>query len=176
MPDSRPPASHPTPGEVRPATARRLERPPAERYGPARARSAARPRRGLALGTAAALVGAALWWLTGGLFDLSGGLVAVGVGVGWLVGTGVAYGTWGEAPHAPTRWLRTLAVGLGLAAWLVGSLLVYVFELAVLPDSTLPLAGRIASTPFVQFTVQQFLPLGPLELGAIAIFAWRASR
>lgn len=136
------------------------------------------PRRGrsLAFGVGAAVVGAALWWLTGGLFALGGGLIVVSIALGWLVGTGVAWGAWGEAPHAAVPRIRLEAIVLALAAWFVGSFAVYVFELIFLPGSNLSLLQRMANVPFLEFTVQQFLPFGPLELILIAVFAWRAAR
>ncbi|HEX5465913.1 MAG TPA: hypothetical protein VFW92_04465 [Candidatus Limnocylindrales bacterium] len=138
-------------------------------------RAASRPRA-MAFGLGAAALGAAGWWLTGGLFALAAGLLVVSVALGWLVGTGVAWGAWGERAHAPDRGLRGLAVGLGLLAWLVGSFAVYVFELAFLPQSHLPLLTKMAQLPFLDFTLQQFMPYGPFELILIALFAWRAAR
>ncbi|MGH2467569.1 MAG: hypothetical protein ACRDGL_07560 [Candidatus Limnocylindrales bacterium] len=157
MSDTRPePASRPA--EARPAPS-----------GPARGQA-------VAFGLGAAVLGAALWWLTGGLFALGGGLIVVGIALGWLVGTGVAWGAWGERTHDPDGRLRLLAIGLGLGAWLLGAFLVYVFELAFLPGSHLPLLTKMANEPFLDFTLQLFMPFGPFELAAIAIFAWRAAR
>lgn len=130
----------------------------------------------MAFGVAAALIGAALWWLTGGLFALGGGLIVVSIALGWLVGTGVAWGAWGEAAHPAVHRLRVDAVVLALAAWLVGSFAIYVFELAFLPGSQLTLFQRMANVPFLEFTLQQFLPFQPLELVLVAVFAWRAAR
>jgi hypothetical protein len=117
-----------------------------------------------------------LWWLTGGLFALQAGMIVVSVAVGWLIGTGVAWGAWGERSHPAERRLRALAVVLGIVAWLAGSFLVYVFEQAVLPEANRSLLERMAALPFWSFSWQLFLPYGPLELLAIAIFAWRAAR
>jgi hypothetical protein len=86
----------------------------------------------VAFGLGAAVLGAMLWWLTAGLFALGGGLIVVGLALGWLVGTGVAWGAWGERAHDPDRRLRGLAIVLGLGAWLLGAFLVYVFELAAI--------------------------------------------
>lgn len=130
----------------------------------------------MAFGLGAAVLGAMLWWLTAGLFALGGGLIVVGLALGWLVGTGVAWGAWGERAHDPDRRLRVLAIVLGLGAWLLGALLVYVFELAFLPGSHLPLLLKMVNEPFFDFTIQLFMPFGPFELAAIMIFAWRAAR
>lgn len=135
-----------------------------------------RRARALAFGLGAAVLGAALWWLMGGLFALGGGLIVVSIFLGWLVGTGVAWGAWGEAAHPAVPRLRSEAVVLALAAWLVGSFAVYVFELVFLPGSHLTLLERMANVPFLEFTLQQFLPFQPLELLLVAIFAWRAAR
>lgn len=130
----------------------------------------------LAFGLGATMLGAAGWWLTGGLFALTAGLLVVSLALGWLVGTGVAWGAWGERAHGPDRRLRVLAVFLGLLAWLSGSFAVYVFELAFLPQSQLPLLTKMARLPFLDFTLQLFMPYGPFELAIIAVFAWRAAR
>jgi hypothetical protein len=178
----------PEPGEQ--GTPRELERAPGERYlaaadVPVHGRTGPAVGHAAAFGVGASAVAAALWWLTGGLFGLEGGLVVVGAAMGWLIGTGVAWGAWGERIHRPETRLRLLAVGLAVATWIVGSFLVYVFVLAVaLPASThgaiesasLSLAERMALLPFAEFVGQQFLPFGPLELLVLAVFAWRAAR
>ena len=168
------------PGEVRPASTRRLDRPPSDRYGPPpRPPQVAEtnvPRAvvgALAGGAAAAL----LWLVVGGILDLDAGLVVAAVVGGWLIGGGAALGAWGrgDAIHRSGR-IPWLAAALGPLTWLVGSVLLYLYAQITLPASSLTLAGRLASTPFTDWLAPQFLPLGPLEILLLAGVGWWSAR
>ncbi|HTS15001.1 MAG TPA: hypothetical protein VMH24_04995, partial [Candidatus Sulfotelmatobacter sp.] len=95
---------------------------------------------------------------------------------GWLVGGGTALGAWGRAAaHRPGR-IPWLAVLVGLATWVAGSVLLYLFAEITLPASSLTLADRLASTPFLDWLAPQFLPLGPLDIGLLAGVSWWSAR
>jgi len=124
----------------------------------------------------AALAVTAAWVLLAGLADVSWGMIAVAVAGGWLIGSWSAYGGWGEAPHVPAVRLRQLAAGLALGAWVLGWIGTYLWTRAILPSSTLDLAGRIQQTPFTSWFAGLFGPVEALEVVVIAAMAWRAAR
>lgn len=101
---------------------RLLERPPSERLAASRAAEAEAPAitgstvRALAIGLAAAAVGAAIHVAAATLLLWTGALLVVAVTVGIVVGLAVAVGG-GAAVRASTR--RTLAVVLAVAAVVV---------------------------------------------------------
>src|SRR5688500_15937130 len=95
-------------GEARPPAVRqRLQRPPAERYAArpeacraAAARAADTPlSRVLLVGLGAAFLMALAMGLLGGLFDLTAGLIVVGLLGGWLIGRTVAGVARGGSPE-----------------------------------------------------------------------------
>ncbi|MFI5262254.1 MAG: hypothetical protein ACHQZR_06860 [Candidatus Limnocylindrales bacterium] len=172
-------ASTPRPGEVRPPAARRLDRPPSERYPtPPPAPGLITPRLDLALlaGFGGVIAGALSWLVTGGVFDLGGGLLVVAVAVGWLVGGATAFGAWHGRPHRGAGRIPLLAAGLGVPTWCVGTVLLYLYAEITLPGSALTLAERLASTPFLDWLAPQFTPLGPLEILLMAGVSWWSAR
>jgi hypothetical protein len=124
----------------------------------------------------AAVLGAMLWLVAGGVLDLGGGLIVVAVVVGWLVGGAAAFGAWRGRPHLGAGRIRLLALVMGLATWLVGTVLLYLFAEITLPGSSRPLADRLASTPLLDWLAPQFLPLGLLELLLIGGVSWWSAR
>lgn len=179
MDDAPTPAPLPTPGEVRPAAARTLDRPPSDRYAPpAKPTEPVSASVDLAVfgGILASIAGAALWLLAGGILDLGGGLVVVAVVTGWLIGGAMAYGAWRGRPHLGASGIPRLAILLGLLTWLAGTALLYLYAEITLPESSLSLADRLASTPFLDWLAPQFLPLGPLEILLIAGVSWWSAR
>ena len=69
-----------------------------------------------------------------------------------------------------------LAVAVCVGIWVVGTYAAYVTSLAILPESTLDLLGRMANAPFVDVVGASFIPAGPLELLALALFGWLGAR
>ncbi len=168
------------PGEVRPASARLLERPPSDRFGPPPRPPqvvATRAGRAVAGGLVGVAAAALLWLVIGGILDLDAGLVVVAVVGGWLVGGGTALGAWGRADaiHQTGR-VPWLAVALALLTWLAGTVLLYLYAQITLPASSLTLGERLASTPFTDWLAPQFLPLGPLEILLLAGVSWWSAR
>jgi len=132
-------------------------------------------RRGLAYGSGMALPFAAAWAVTAAVLDLGAGLVLVAAIAGWLIGTAAALGA-EPGTIRRTRGTVTLAVAVSLATWLAATVGAYLLGLAILPGSTLPFLERMANAPFLDTLALQFLPLGPLELGALALFGWLGAR
>ncbi|MGZ6269752.1 MAG: hypothetical protein ACXWMU_04190 [Candidatus Limnocylindrales bacterium] len=169
-----------SPGEVRPASARLLDRPPSDRFGPPPRPPevvATKAGRAVAGGLAGGLVAALLWLVIGGTLDLDAGLVVVAIVGGWLVGGGTALGAWGRADAAHvTGHIPWLAAALALFTWLAATFLLYLYAEVMLPASSLTLADRLASTPFTDWLAPQFLPLGPLEIVVLAGVSWWSAR
>jgi hypothetical protein len=186
-------------GEARPPAVRqRLERPPAERYDAraeagraAAARSADTPlSRVLLVGLGAAFLVALAMGLLGGLFDLTAGLIVVGLIGGWLIGravAGVARGgslrSWlSGAEPSPGRTpgaVRLLALACALAAVAGGLAVLWIVSLAAVRDATTSLLDRLAAQPLGAWLDPQLGQLGPillLTLLATLLAAWRSSR
>ena len=168
------------PGETRP---RDLRQAPGRRY--ASTRSEASPgaravpgdrRRGLLFGAGAAVVVALAWLVVAGVLQLDLGTLVVAAICGWAVGTAIVWGAWGEGMHFPDVPLRVAAVALGIAAWAIGTMLVYLFSQATLPGSTLSFDQRLSATPFVEWFIGQLSPILLLQPALIAGFAYRAAR
>ncbi|MFI5255598.1 MAG: hypothetical protein ACHQ15_09095 [Candidatus Limnocylindrales bacterium] len=70
----------------------------------------------------------------------------------------------------------TLAVGVTLATWPVAIFVTYLVSRAILQGSTLSFPERLAQTPFLDFAAPQFLPAGPFEIAALALFGWLGAR
>jgi predicted secreted protein len=115
------------------------------------------------------------WVVLKSILDLDLGLVMLAAAAGWLTGTAVALGA---EPGTLRRQRSTviLAVAVCVGIWLVGSYAAYVTSLAILPESTLDLAGRMANAPFLEVVGASFVPAGPLELAALALFGWLGAR
>jgi hypothetical protein len=132
-------------------------------------------RRGLAFGVALALPFVAGWAVAAAVLDLGPVLPIIAAAAGWLIGTAVALGA---EPGSIRRTAGTvgLAVGVSLATWPLATVAGYLLSRAILQDSALSFAERVAATPFLDFAGPQFLPSGPLELAALAVFGWLGSR
>jgi hypothetical protein len=178
-------------GETQPpASSRRLEHPPGDRYagrprpvadsgdGGRSSVRAGSPRlgRGLRYGLALAVGVVVVWSVAAGLLDITWGLVVVAGLGGWLIGSAVSAGAWGVGEHEPDARVRMLAAGLGVATWLLGTFGAYLVALAILPGSTAPFAERIANAPFIDALATQFSLFDVAEVALLAVIAWRSAR
>jgi hypothetical protein len=186
-------------GEARPPAVRhRLDRPPAERYAArAEAGRAEAPGAGetalsrvVLVGLGAALLVALAMGLLGGLFDLTAGLIVVGLIGGWLIGravAGVARGgsleSWlSGAEPSPGRTpgtVRLVALACAIAAVAGGLVILWIVSLAAVRDATSGLLDRLAALPLRDWLDPQLGQLGPillLTLLATTVAAWRSSR
>ena len=132
-------------------------------------------RRGLAYGAALALPFVAFWAVAEAILDFGAGLIVVAAIAGWLTGTAVALGAEPGSLRRARSTLR-LAVAVCLAIWPVAIVAAYLLSRFILQGSDLTFLERIASTPIVEYVGPQFLPVGPLELAALAGFGWLGAR
>lgn len=114
----------------------------------------------------------------GGL-ALSFGLIAVALMGGWIIGAGVRHGAWRGASHQPARVLQLLGAVLATGAWFGGAFVAYVVSRALLPESDLSLAERLADVSFADYIGQQYEAAGGVHaaaLAALTIMGWRSAR
>jgi hypothetical protein len=163
-PDEAEVPSTPSPGE------RRLAHPPSDRYRAAEARAAAVEApdpgasltRAVAIGAVAAIVGAVAIVFLGGVMAISAGLVVVAGAMGWAVAAGLAYGAGG---HLSSRRRVIAAVAASIAAVAVAQVGLWQYALT---------EGGVLGP--IDYLLEVYGPLVPLEFGAAALFAWLAAR
>jgi len=126
----------------------------------------------LAIGTA--LVYAAFAEILG--FTL--GLLVVGFCGGWLIGNGIAYGTWTAREHTTIKALQWTALALAVLTWIGALLLAFVISQALLPQATTPLGDRLTLGGFVDYfmglDIERFIHV--ISLALMALMAWRGAR
>jgi hypothetical protein len=127
-------------------------------------------------GALAALVVAVIYGVLWGAVQLYLGLIAVAVMGGWLIGAGVRRGAWRSGQHLPDVRLRLLSAGLALAAWLGGAFVAWVSSRALLPQSTLDLAERLAELGFTEYFVQVYDIVHGAAAAVMVFMAWRTAR
>ncbi|MEP7379010.1 MAG: hypothetical protein ABI725_05540 [Chloroflexota bacterium] len=133
---------------------------------------------GLGLGWLAAFAFALIYGLSAELIGLTFGLPVVALLGGWIIGTVVAYGAWGEGEHPLNRGLRIGAVALAVEGWALGLVLAYVISQALIPQASTALADRLSLGGFFDYLLGldlvRFIHL--LSLAFVALMAWRAAR
>jgi hypothetical protein len=126
----------------------------------------------------AALVFALVYGLSAELIGLTFGLPIVALLGGWVIGTAVAYGAWGESAHEPNRRLRQGALALAVAALIVGLIVAYVVSQALIPEAVTPLGSRLSVGGFFDYLlgldIVRFIHL--ISLAFVALMAWRTAR
>jgi hypothetical protein len=134
--------------------------------------------RGLGLGWLAAAAIAVVYALSAELVGLTFGLPIIGLVGGWLIGTAVAYGGWGELEHLPHSGLRLGAAALAVEGWLLGLILAYILSQVFIPQASTPLSDRLSLGGFFDYFLgldfARFLHV--LALPLAAFMAWRAAR
>jgi hypothetical protein len=156
--------STPSPGE------RRLAHPPSDRYRAAETHAAAVKApdpgasltRGVAIGAVAAIIGAVAIVFLGGVMAISAGLVVVAGALGWAVAAGLAYGA---GDHVSSRRRVVAAVGASIAAVAVAQVGLWQYALT---------EGGVLGP--IDYLLDAYGPLVPLEFGAAALVAWLAAR
>jgi hypothetical protein len=134
---------------------------------------------GFAFGAAAGLAFVVVYGLSAELLGLTFGLPVVGLLGGWLIGTAVAYGAWGERPHPPLRTLRVGAVVIAVLAWLGGLKVAYVVSQALIPQATTGLLDRLSLGGLMDYLFGTFDFVRLFHVVAVAllaVMAWRAAR
>lgn len=134
---------------------------------------------GFFLGVLAGLAVAVAYGLAAELLGLTFSLPVVGLIGGWVIGTAVAFGAWGERNHLASRVVRGSAAVVGVKAWLVGLVVAYVVSQALIPQATNSLLERISVVGFLDYVFGTFDFVRLLHLVALALLAvvaWRSAR
>jgi len=153
-----------TPGE------RRLAHPPSDRYRASEpVPDAAAPAdpgtsvaRGIVLAVVAAIGGAVVLVVLGGILAVTAGLVVISAATGWLIGTGLRFGA-GDLV-APRRRI-VIAVALAIAAVVLAQLGLWQYGLT---------EGGVLS--LLDYLSEVYGQLVPLEIVIAAALAWLAAR
>jgi hypothetical protein len=153
----------PSPGE------RRLAHPPSDRYRAADEDAdravpdpGASVARGVAIAAVVAIVGGVAIVLLGGVVAISAGLVVIAGAMGWGVGAALRFGA-GDQIARRRRVL--IAALLALSAIALAQLGLWRYALS---------EGGVL--PLVDYLVEVYGPLVPLEAAAAAALAWLAAR
>ena len=175
QPGDRRPKNDRQPGDRQPER-RLLERPPGERYAPV-AKTPAPPSvaRAAAAGALSAATLALAWGLAEGELGLDIGLLVLAAFGGWLVGASVRWGAWRGRDRRRVTGLRALAATLAILVWPVAQAAAWVATRATLPESSLDLAGRLASTPYLTFVGDTVGPAALAEVFLLGLIAWLAA-
>ena len=133
---------------------------------------------GLTLGVLATVVFGVAYGLSAELVGLTFSLPVVGVVGGWIIGTAVAYGTWGESAHEPDRTVRVGAAVLAGVGWLLGLVVAYVVSQALIPQAATGLVERLSLGGFLDYILGLDLVrlLHLLSLVLVTFMAWRSAR
>ena len=148
IPDPAPGAADASPGE------RRLERPPSDRYrqpepDPVDVPTGASPARGIAVAVVVAIVVGILITILGGVVLISAGLIVLAAAGGWAIAIALRVGAGATIPR---RTRRRLAIGLALAAVVIGQMGLWLF--ARTEGGVLPLLDYLAQTFGVLVPIQ----------------------
>jgi hypothetical protein len=151
----------PEPGERRPPdhvdAARRLERPPGERYErPPTEAAQTSARSGIAIAVAVAVAGVILMVLLAGQLAVSSGLLVVAVAMGRFVGLGLRTA---RGALSPAR-ARTLALVIAIGAIVLAQIGIWLYARS--EGGVLELADYLGET---------FGPLVPLEVALAGVIA-----
>jgi len=132
--------------------------------------------RGVALGLVATVIVAVLSAVLRGILDLSGGIIAIAVTGGWVIGAAVRQGAWTGEPHrastAPVLW----GAVLGACCWAAGLVGAWLVAMAILPGSSRTLPDRLAATPFLDWLTPQLGLADLLSLLLFVGFGWFGAR
>ncbi|HUP83627.1 MAG TPA: hypothetical protein VM284_05485 [Candidatus Limnocylindria bacterium] len=133
---------------------------------------------GLGLGWVAAAAFTVVYALSAELIGLTFGLPIVALLGGWIIGTAVAYGGWGELEHLAHRGLRLGAVSLAVEGWLLGLIVAYILSQVFIPQASTALSDRLTLSGFFDYFLglDFALYLHLLALPLAALMAWRAAR
>ena len=143
-----------------------MENPPAS---PNQTRAAA---FGLVVAQGIALV----YGLLADPFNLTWGLIVVGIVGGWIIGWAVAAGAFRGRFHLVVPAVRWLAVLLTIVAWIEATIVGYVGSQLFYQGATTPLGERLSLTGFVEYLNGAVFSPSILGLAAMAIVAWRSAR
>lgn len=110
------------------------------------------------------------------IFDLSLGLIVVGLGGGFLIGAAVVRGAFNGRFHLVVPRIRWLAALIGLVSWLAAVLIGYVIGQLLFEGAATPLFDRLSVSGFVEYLNSSLFSPSILGLAAMAFMAWRAAK
>jgi hypothetical protein len=132
--------------------------------------------RGLAFGVAAAIPVALVYGVLADPFNLSWGLIVVGLVGGWLIGTAVAQGAWSGRFHLVVPQIRWLSVLIAVFTWIAAGAVAYVGSQLFYQGAATPLGERLSVGGFIEYLNSTVFSPSILGLAAMAFVAWRSAR
>jgi hypothetical protein len=127
-------------------------------------------------GVVAALGVALVYGVVAEVFDLSLGLIVVGILGGWAIGWAVAQGAWQGRFHLVVPRVRLIAALIGVFSWVAGTLVGYVCGQILLPAASTPVLQRLSVAGFAEYLSSSLISPSILGLAALALVAWRAAK
>ena len=110
------------------------------------------------------------------LFDLSWGLIVVGIAGGWLIGWAVLTGAFSGRFHLIVPRVRWLAVLIAVIAWIEAVVLGYVGSQLFYQGAATPVFDRLSLTGLLEYLNSAVFSPSILGLAAMAFVAWRSAR
>ena len=110
------------------------------------------------------------------VFDLSLGLIVVGIIGGWFIGWAVATGAWSGRFHLIVPRVRWLAALIAVAAWIEAAIVGYVASQIFYQAATTPLGDRLSIGGLLEYLNGSVVSPSILGLAAMAFVAWRSAR
>ena len=127
-------------------------------------------------GGAAAVLVAFVYGIFAYPFDISWGLIVVGLIGGVAIGYATVRGAFGGRFHLVVPGVRWLAAIIAVLAWLGASLVSYVASQILLPAATTPLLDRLSVGGLLEDLNGTVFSPSILGLAAMAFMAWRSAR
>lgn len=132
--------------------------------------------RAAIFGVLAAQAVAIAYGLLAEAFDLSFGLIVVGMAGGWIIGLAVAKGAWSGRFHLIVPRVRWLAAVIAVAAWIEAAIIGYVASQLLYQAAATPLGDRLSFSGLLEYLSSSVLSPSILGLVAMAFVAWRSAR
>ena len=134
--------------------------------------------RALVLGLLAGVAIALVYGVLSEPFELTLGLIVVGIVGGWVIGAAVTAGGWAGRPHPVVRSMQVTAAAVAVVAWVVGLGIAYVVSQVLIPQASTALAERISVSGFLGYFVGLDLVrfIHVIALALMAFVAWRGAR
>jgi hypothetical protein len=132
--------------------------------------------RATLFGLLAGAVVALVYGVLAEIFDLSLGLVVVGLVGGFVIGAAVVSGAFGGRFHLVVPRIRWLAALLGVVSWLVAVLIGYVMSQLLFEGAATPLVDRLSVSGFLEYLNGSLFSPSILGLAGMAFMAWRGAK
>ena len=110
------------------------------------------------------------------VFDLSLGLVIVGLVGGWVIGWAVVNGAWSGRFHLIVPRVRWLATLIAVVCWIEAAIVGYVSSQLLYQAASTPLLERLSLPGLLEYLSGSVFSASILGLAAMALVAWRSAR